>query len=103
MNAVKQSPPATRLSKKNGKAQNGVFLAAVHQAKIDITIPIIPPHIAIYSAIALPSTDNTPLYLPAVNFFSRELKETKARTSNAVDKRKSMIEMNLRQIGRAHV
>jgi len=59
---------ATIESRKNGNAKNGVFLAAVSQAKMDIIIPKIPPTKHNCSAIALPSADKTFEYFPDVNF-----------------------------------
>lgn len=71
--AAKETAPATKQRRKNGNAKNGVFLAAVHQARSDIIRPKIPPTMHNYSAIAFPSTDSTFEYFPAVNFLSSAL------------------------------
>jgi len=87
---------ATTERRKNGNAINGVFLAAVHQAKMDIIIPKIPPNKHSYSAIALPSADRTLEYFPEVNFLSSDLKVTIETTRSPTDSRNRMKAMNFR-------
>ena len=95
--AANETAPATKHRRKNGNAKNGVFLAAVHQAKSAIINPKIPPTIHNYSAIALPSTDKTFEYFPAVNFLSSALKVIMDTVIIATDIKNRTNAINLRQ------